>query len=237
MAKLGLVGGTGPESTVEYYQAIIKRYQEKTGNPKELPEFLVSSVNMYKIFELLDRGKEAELTDYLAKAVNDLQKAGAEFAVLAANTSHIVFEEVQKKAGIPMISIVEETFRETERLGLRNVGLLGTKFTMENEFFKEPFRSHNKKLTVPNSEEQQFIHKKIVEELEKGIVEPETKKAFLKIISEMAERDGIDSVILGCTELPMLIGPEDSELRQLDTMEIHVEAIVEAILGNKIGKA
>lgn len=233
MPKLGLVGGTGPESTVEYYQAIIKRYQEKTGNPKELPEFLVSSVNMYKIFELLDRDEMEGLTDYLAKAVNDLQKAGAEFAVLAANTSHIVFEAVRKKVEIPMISIVEETYRETERLGLGNVGLLGTKFTMENQFFKEPFLANSKKLAVPNLEEQKFIHEKIVEELEKGIVEPETKKAFLKIVSEMAEREKIDGIILGCTELPMLIRPEDSELRQLDTMEIHVEAIVETILGNK----
>lgn len=231
MPKLGMVGGTGPESTVEYYQAIIKRYQDKTGNPEELPEFLIHSINMYKIFDLLDSGEEGELVAYLAAAVQDLQKAGADFAVLAANTPHIVFEEVRQETGVPMISIVEETFREADRLNLGNVGLIGTKFTMENDFFKEPFLANGKKLVVPNGDEQDYIHEKIVDELEKGIVKPETKDEFLNIISRMVEEDGIDGIILGCTELPMLIKPEDTKIRQLDTLEIHAAAIAEAMVG------
>lgn len=231
MPKLGMVGGTGPESTVEYYQAIIKRYQDKTGNPEELPEFLIHSINMYKIFDLLDSGEEGELVAYLAAAVQDLQKAGADFAVLAANTPHIVFEEVRQESGVPMISIVEETFREADRLNLGNVGLIGTKFTMENDFFKEPFLANGKKLVVPNGDEQDYIHEKIVDELEKGIVKPETKDEFLNIISRMVEEDGIDGIILGCTELPMLIKPEDTKIRQLDTLEIHAAAIAEAMVG------
>lgn len=231
MPKLGMVGGTGPESTVEYYQAIIKRYQDKTGNPEELPEFLIHSINMYKIFDLLDSGEEGELVAYLAAAVQDLQKAGADFAVLAANTPHIVFEEVRQETGVPMISIVEETFREADRLNLGNVGLIGTKFTMENDFFKEPFLADGKKLVVPNRDEQDYIHEKIVDELEKGIVKPETKDEFLNIISRMVEEDGIDGLILGCTELPMLIKPEDTKIRQLDTLEIHAAAIAEAMVG------
>ena len=231
MPKLGMVGGTGPESTVEYYQAIIKRYQDKTGNPEELPEFLIHSINMYKIFDLLNSGEEGELVAYLAAAVQDLQKAGADFAVLAANTPHIVFEEVRQESGVPMISIVEETFREADRLNLGNVGLIGTKFTMENDFFKEPFLANGKKLVVPNGDEQDYIHEKIVDELEKGIVKPETKDEFLNIISRMVEEDGIDGLILGCTELPMLIKPEDTKIRQLDTLEIHAAAIAEAMVG------
>lgn len=231
MPKLGMVGGTGPESTVEYYQAIIKRYQDKTGNPEELPEFLIHSINMYKIFDLLDSGEEGELVAYLAEAVRDLQKAGADFAVLAANTPHIVFEEVRRESGVPMISIVEETFREADRLNLGNVGLIGTKFTMENDFFKEPFLANGKKLVVPNGDEQDYIHEKIVDELEKGIVKPETKDEFLNIISRMVEEDGVDGIILGCTELPMLIKPEDTKIRQLDTLEIHAAAIAEAMVG------
>ncbi|MFD1861369.1 aspartate/glutamate racemase family protein [Planococcus chinensis] len=231
MPKLGMVGGTGPESTVEYYQAIIKRYQDKTGNPEELPEFLIHSINMYKIFDLVDSGEEGELVAYLAAAVQDLQKAGADFAVLAANTPHIVFEEVRQETGVPMISIVEETFREADRLNLGNVGLIGTKFTMENDFFKEPFLANGKKLVVPNGDEQDYIHEKIVDELEKGIVKPETKDEFLNIISRMVEEDGIDGIILGCTELPMLIKPEDTKIRQLDTLEIHAAAIAEAMVG------
>lgn len=231
MPKFGMVGGTGPESTVEYYQAIIKRYQEKTGNPEELPEFLIHSINMYKIFELLESGEEAALAEYLAEAVQSLERAGADFAVLAANTPHIVFEEVQQGAGVPMISIVEATYQEAERLNLEKVGLLGTKFTMENDFFKEPFITNGKKLIVPNQKEQDYLHEKIVDELEKGIVKPETKDEFLKVISRMVEEEGIEGIILGCTELPMLIKPEDTGIRQLDTLEIHVEAIVGAMLG------
>ncbi|MDN7245300.1 amino acid racemase [Planococcus shenhongbingii] len=230
MRKLGLIGGTGPESTVDYYQAIIAKYQEKTGNNEELPEFLINSINMYKIFELLEKGKTEDLTDYLALAVLALEKAGAEYAVLTANTAHIVFEEVQKEVGIPLISIVEETARTADKMKLEKIGLLGTKFTMENDFFPQIFAAAQKEIVVPNQQEQDFIHEKIVEELEKGIVEPETKDAFLKIVSRMAEQNGIQGVILGCTELPMLIKPEDSAIPQMNTTEIHVEAIVEAML-------
>ncbi|MGK7377048.1 aspartate/glutamate racemase family protein [Planococcus sp. 1R117A] len=230
MRKLGLIGGTGPESTVDYYQAIIAKYQEKTGNNEELPEFLINSINMYKIFELLEKGETEDLTDYLALAVLALEKAGAEYAVLTANTAHIVFEEVQKEVGIPLISIVEETARTAGKMKLEKIGLLGTKFTMENDFFQKIFTAAQKEIVVPNQQEQDFIHEKIVEELEKGIVEPETKDAFLKIVSRMAEQEGIQGVILGCTELPMLIKPEDSAIPQMNTTEIHVEAIVEAML-------
>ena len=237
MKKLGLIGGTGPESTVEYYQAIIAKFQEKTGNSEALPEFLIYSINMYKIFDLLESEKMDELIDYLASAVHQLEKAGAEFAVLAANTPHIVFDQVQEKAGIPLISIVEETVERTRRLDIGKIGLIGTKFTMENDFFIRPFAADKIEVQMPNEGEQQYIHEKIVKELEKGIVRQETKDEFLNIISKMEQREGIEGVILGCTELPMLIKTGDTEIHQLNTTEIHIEAIVEAIIGNKkLGK-
>ena len=230
MQKLGIIGGTGPEATVDYYQSIISTYQEKTGKKEDLPEFLINSINMYKVFDLLENGKKEELADYLAEAVTALEKAGADFAVLSANTAHIVFDEVQQKAGIPLISIVEESARTADDMKLGKIGLLGTKFTMENDFFQKVFSGRQKELVVPTQQEQDFIHQKIVDELEKGIVKDETKEAFLKIVARMAEQDGIEGVILGCTELPMLIKPEDSAIPQLNTTEIHVEAIVEAML-------
>ncbi|MBX0314752.1 aspartate/glutamate racemase family protein [Planococcus glaciei] len=230
MKKLGMIGGTGPEATVDYYQSIIAKYQEKTGDPESLPEFLIHSINMYKIFGLLENNQTEELTDYLAEAVGVLEKGGAEFAVLTANTAHIVFEAVQQRTKIPLISIVEESVQAADDMKLGKVGLLGTKFTMENDFFQQVFNGRQKEIVVPTQQEQEFIHQKIVEELEKGVAKDDTKEAFLKIVSRMVEEDGIEGVILGCTELPMLIKPEDSAIPQLNTTEIHVEAIVAAIL-------
>ena len=165
MKTLGLIGGTGPESTVEYYQAIISKFQKKSGDSESLPEFLINSINMYKIFELLENGKTDELIDYLVGAVHQLEKAGADFAVLAANTPHIVFGQVQEKVGIPLISIVEETAEKVRQLNIKKVGLLGTKFTMENDFFLHPFEKSLIEVQMPNEEEQQYLHEKIVKEL------------------------------------------------------------------------
>lgn len=238
MKTLGLIGGTGPESTVEYYQAIISKFQEKSGDPENLPEFLINSINMYKIFGLLENGKTEELIDYLTAAVHQLEKAGADFAVLAANTPHIVFDQVQEKVDIPLISIVEETVEKTRQLKIQKVALIGTKFTMENDFFSRPFADSGIEVQMPDAEEQQYIHEKIVKELEKGIVEQDTKEQFLDIIAMMEKRGGVEGVILGCTELPMLIKPEDTGMHQLNTTEIHVNAIVAAILedNEKVGK-
>lgn len=230
MQKLGIIGGTGPEATVDYYQSIIAKYQEKTGKPEDLPEFLIHSINMYKIFELLENNQTRELTDYLVEAVEALEKGGAEFAVLTANTAHIVFDAVQQRTKIPLISIVEESVQAADNMKLGKIGLLGTKFTMENDFFQQVFNGRQKEIVVPTQQEQDFIHQKIVDELEKGVVKDDTKEAFLEIVSRMAEEEGIEGIILGCTELPMLIKPEDSIVPQLNTTEIHVEAIVEAML-------
>ena len=230
MKKLGMIGGTGPESTVDYYQSIISKFQEETGSKENLPELLIYSINMYKIFDLLQNNQEEELAEYLAAAVLSLERAGAEFAVISANTPHIVFDQVQQKVNIPMISIVEESYRKANQLGLQKIGLLGTQFTMENDFFKKPFTKSGKEIFVPNKDEQKFLHGKIVTELEKGIVKEETKKDFLAIVEKLIERHNIEGIVLGCTELPMLFKPEDLEIPQLNTVEIHVAKIIEMIL-------
>ena len=229
MKKLGMIGGTGPESTVDYYQSIISKFQEETGSKESLPELLIYSINMYKIFDLLQNNQEEELAEYLAAAVLSLERAGADFAVISANTPHIVFDKVQQKVNIPMISIVEESYRKAGQLGLHKIGLLGTKFTMENDFFKEPFTANGKEIFVPIEEDQQFIHEKIVKELERGIVNEETKKELLVIAERMIEQHGIEGLILGCTEFPMIFKPEDLDIPQLNTVEIHVAKIVDMI--------
>lgn len=227
MKKLGMVGGLGPESTVEYYQSIITQYQEKMGSKEVLPELFINSINMYRVFEFISKDDLQGLANYLVEAIETLEKVGADFAVISANTPHIVFDEVNQRVSIPVYSIVEETVREAEKQGLKKVGLIGTKFTMENDFFKKPFEDRGKEVVVPTEKEQQYIHEKIVAELENGIVNEETKEQYLAIIEDMVKRDGIDGVILGCTELPMIIKEDDLELPQLNTTQIHIDRIIE----------
>lgn len=229
MKKVGIIGGTGPESTVDYYQSIISKFQEKIGSKEDLPELFINSINMYKMFNLLMNGQTQELINYLTDAVQKLESIGADFVVFTGNTPHIVFERVQEKVQVPMISIVEETYLKAQELSLEKIGLIGTKFTMENDFFKKPFISHNIEIVVPNQSEQEYIHRKIVEELENGIVNNETKKGFINIIEQMTDRDGIQAVILGCTELPMLIKNEDLNIHSLNTAEIHINKIIDTI--------
>ncbi|MBT2571093.1 amino acid racemase [Planococcus sp. ISL-110] len=230
MKKLGMIGGTGPESTVDYYRSIINEFQKRTASQESLPELLIYSINMYKIFDLLQSGQEEELAEYLAAAVLSLERAGADFAVISANTPHIVFEKIQQKVNIPMISIVEATYRKARNLELQKIGLLGTQFTMENDFFKKPFTGNGQEIFVPNKDEQLFLHEKIVEELEQGIVKEKTKKAFLAIAERMIEQHQIEGLILGCTEFPMIFKPEDLDIPQLNTVEIHVDEILKMIL-------
>lgn len=229
MNIVGIIGGIGPESTVDYYQTIISKFQERIGSKEILPELVINSINMYKIFELISSGKNEELIQYLAVAVQKLASAGANFAVMSGNTPHLVFDQVQELVDIPMISIVEATFVQAKELKLERIGLIGTKFTMEHEFFKRPFISDHKEVFVPNPNEQEYIHRKIVEELEKGIVNEETKARFLEIIQQMVHRDQLEGIILGCTELPMIIKKNDLELPILNTTEIHVNKIVDTI--------
>jgi aspartate racemase len=230
---VGIIGGIGPESTVDYYQTIITKFQERLGSKEILPELVINSINMYKIFELISNGKITDLVEYIAESVQKLARAGADFAAISGNTPHLVFEQVQARVDIPIISIVEATFVQTKELGIERIGLIGTKFTMEHDFFKKPFVSDHKEIFVPTPNEQDYIHRKIVEELEKGIVKEETKARFLEIIQQMVHRDQLEGMILGCTELPMIIKKNDLELPILNTTEIHVNKIVDTIFLNQ----
>jgi len=229
MKKLGMVGGLGPESTVDYYQTIIMKYQERIGSKEVLPELFINSINMYQVFEFIDQSDLEGLAEYLVKAVQKLEHVGSDFAIISANTPHIVFDQVQNRVDIPLYSIVEETYEKARELGLKKIGLIGTKFTMEQDFFKTPFTSRGIEIVVPTGSEQQYIHQKIVEELENGIVNEITKQRYLDIIKEMVKREQIEGIILGCTELPMIIKEEDLNIPQLNTTEIHIDRILDVM--------
>jgi len=233
MKKVGIIGGTGPEATVDYYQSILAEYQERIGSKDDLPELIINSINMYKIFKLLDADQVEELIDYLVDAVQVLERAGADFAVLSANTTHIVFNDVQERVKIPLISIVEATCAKVMESNLAKVGLIGTGFTMKHDFYQTVFSKQDLEIVVPSQEDQQYIHEKIVDELEKGIVKADTKAEFLRIIEKLIHESDIEGVILGCTELPLMIKPEDLKITELNTTKIHVEHIINEIFSRE----
>ncbi|MDD9147483.1 MULTISPECIES: aspartate/glutamate racemase family protein [unclassified Sporolactobacillus] len=223
MKKAGIVGGLGAESTLEYYRQIVYRYHEEAGC---FPQIVIDSVDLDRSTALLTRRAFDEYVGFLLRAVRNVAKAGADFGVIASNTPHIVFEPLKDQSPIPLISIVEETLKAVRLSGQRKVGLLGTKFTMDADFYKNLFKKDQIEIIVPDEVDRQFIQKKIFEELEYGIVRAETKERFLAIINKMEENDHVQAVILGCTELPLIIKKDDTELPLFDTAKIHIDSIL-----------
>lgn len=229
MKKLGLVGGMGPESTIPYYHDIVYGVQKRLGR-QIFPNMTMESLDVFRVLSLCKEEKYDELTEYLLGALNHLKAAGADFGALAANTPHIVFDRLKELSPIPLLSIVEVTAEEAERRGLKKIGLIGTAFTMQQEFFKKPFQEKKIEIIVPKGEQMEYVHQKISSELELGIVNPNTLEGFQKIIQQMKEQEQIQAVVLGCTELPMLLNDNVSPVTCLDTMQIHIQAIIDEIL-------
>ena len=229
MKKLGLVGGMGPESTIPYYHDIVYGVQNRLGE-KFFPNLTIESVNVFDVLRLCNEQKYDELTDYLMQAIKSLIKSGADFVALSANTPHIVFDRLKELSTVPLVSIVEVTCDEAIRLNKRKVGLLGTIFTMTDDFFKKPFYSSNIEIIIPTKEEMEYINCKISSELELGSVKQETLESFQNIIKRMTEEDGIEAIILGCTELPLLLNDEVSPVPCLDTMKIHIQHLIDWIV-------
>lgn len=229
MKKLGLIGGMGPESTILYYHNLVYGVQEKT--KKELfPNLTIESVNVFDVLEFCKKEDYDGLTEYLIKAINNLIKSGANFVALSANTPHIVFDKLKEQVSVPLVSIIETTCKEACKQNLHKIGLLGTIFTMTGDFYKKPFINAGIEIITPTIEEMDFINRKIANELERGIVKEETLKDFQNIITRMKNEKGIESIILGCTELPLLLNDEVSPVPCLDTMKIHIDTLIDMIL-------
>ena len=231
MAKtLGLIGGTGPESTIEYYRLLIAKYREQAdGNS---PPLIINSVNIKPLLEWMTAGELGKVTDYIATEIEKLYRAGADFAALTANTPHIVFDELQQRSPLPLVSIVEATRDHVQQLGLKTVALFGTRFTMQAPFYPAVFSRTGIKLVTPTDEEQNYIHEIYLGELLKDIFRPETRTKLLTIADGMKARDGIEAVILGGTELPLLLrDPEHNGMPLLDTTRIHVDRLIAEMLG------
>ena len=170
--------------------------------------------------------------EFLLKAVENLAAAGADFAALTANTSHIVFENLQRRSPIPLVSIIDATCDAAVAAGYRRLGLLGTRFTMEGEFYRLPFTRAGIEIFTPDADDMAMIDERISSELEMGIVNENTRQALVDAIARMQKRHNIDAVILGCTELPLILNDAVSPVPCLDTVQIHIKALVSKILSN-----
>ena len=229
MKTLGLIGGTGPESTIDYYRLLTTQYREKADGHS--PPVIINSVDLKQMIDWMSASELGKVTDYLAAAFEKLQRAGADFAALTANTPHIVFDEIQQRTTLPLISIVEAACERAQSLGFKSVGLFGTRYTMQAPFYPRVFSRTDVKLVIPNEEEQDYIHEKYFSELLKDVFLPETRARFLDIAGEMKARDGVEAVILGGTEIPLLLRADEHEgIQLLDTTRIHVDRLITEML-------
>lgn len=230
MKKLGLVGGIGPESTIPYYRGIVYGVHEKLGEGV-MPLLTIESINVFDIQTFCTEERYDDLTEYLLKAIRSLAAAGADFAAMSANTPHIVFDRLKEQSPIPLISIIEAACQEALMRNITRIGLLGTIFTMEGSFFKTPFTEQGIQVITPHKNEMDYINEKIYKELEFAQIKEETQKRFIAIVRRMMEEDGIEAIILGCTELPLILNDEISPVPCLDTVKIHVKTLIEEIVG------
>ena len=230
MKTLGIIGGLGPESTIDYYQRIIALYRERTPDGS-YPEFIINSVNLTKGLNFMDAGDLAGMADYLLEAIGKLARAGADFGIISANTPHIVFDDVAAKSPIPLISIVVATCAAAKARKLQRLALFGTRYTMQASFYPKVFSRERIELLVPERDDQNYIHDKYFRELVPGKFLPETRAGLLGIVDRMKAKSGIDGVILAGTELPLILrDPDHNGVPFLDTTKIHVEAAVDEML-------
>ncbi len=244
MKTVGIIGGIGPESTIEYYRQIIAAYRERQGGTGvspvnhaqdapatqtdgSYPSIIINSVNLNRMLAWAEANEWEAFTDYLVDETGRLARAGADFGAIAANTPHIVFDEICRRSPIPLISIVEATCDKAQALGLTRVALFGTRFTMQAKFYPDVFSKAGITIVMPQDDEQAYIHEKYTRELLNNIFLPETRERLLAIVDRMKARENIEAVILGGTELPLLLrDPQRNGIPFLDTTKIHVSRIV-----------
>jgi aspartate racemase len=230
MKTLGIIGGIGPESTIEYYRRINALYRERIRDGSA-PSIIINSIDMQKLVSWVEANELGEMAGYLSAEVEKLARGGATFALLAANTPHLVFDAVARRSQISLISIVEATCAAAQARGLQRLGLLGTRFTMQSSFYPDALSGRQIGLVVPNEEEQAYVHDKYMQELVKGVILPETRERLMAIIKNLKERSQIDGVILGGTELSLILRDETIfGVQVLDTTQIHAEAAVAQLL-------
>lgn len=228
MKTIGLIGGMSWESTAVYYRYLNEYIRNQYGDLHSA-KCVLYSFNFQDIVELQKAGRWEEATKELVEAAKQLKAAGAELLVICTNTMHLMADEVEEATGLPLIHIIDALAMHIEAKGLSKVGVLGTKFTMEQPFYKERMLTHGIELVIPDDEERSLIHEVIFSELCRGQFNPDSKKAYMKILEGLTEQ-GAEGVILGCTEIPLLISQEDTQIPLFDSTKIHAESAIKRAL-------
>ena len=220
---IGIIGGMSPESTIDYYQYIVRTYTERFGD-HAYPEIVIYSVSFEQYIKWPAQGRWDLIAEGLSTAAKRLESAGADFIIIATNTMHIVFDQVQASVNVPMISLLEVVGNAILEKGLNTVGLLGTRYTMEAEdLYPKALAKKGINILIPDESGRNFVNRVIYDELIKGEIREESRRGFLKVILEIAG-EGAQGVILGCTEIPLLVKEKDTPLILFDTTLLHAEA-------------
>jgi aspartate racemase len=227
LRTVGLVGGLGPESTIDYYRRLLTAWS--TVSPSSAPSIVIDSLDAQLALRLVGRDRSAFM-EYLLASVRRLEGAGVDFIAMTANTAHLVFDELAAQSQVPLLSIVETCAREAQRLGLARLALLGTRFTMEASFYPDVCGRFGLQVVAPGAEDQHRLHARYVGELLKGDFRDSTRTEVMSLVRRLRDAHHVDGVILGGTELPLLLAaPVVEGLPALDTTALHVQAIVERL--------
>jgi len=227
---IGIVGGIGPESTIDYYKQLLKRAPELGAT--SAPVIVINSVAYQRMYDLVAAGDPQTLAGAFADEVRVLERAGAGVGFIAANTPHMVFDAVQARVSLPLVSIVTVTADAAAGQGLKRLGLLGTRFTMQGRFFSDVFGARGIEIVSPDAADLEYVHNKYVNELVPGTFLDETRRGLTAVMERLRTRAGVDAVILGGTELPLILRDVPFDLPLLDTTRIHVDAVLRAALGS-----
>ncbi len=219
--KIGIVGGMAPESTSALYELIIEKHINRHSN-YEFPDIIIYSVNFAKMIELQESGDMATYVSELSQAVSSLERAGTELVTIASNTPHMVIDKLRSLSGVPIVSIPDIVAERADKLNMRSVLLLGTKFTMRSDFYQKAFLPHGIKVIVPNDADIETLNSIIYDDLSVGDFKNSAKQSILDIMNNYP----CDGIILGCTELPLIIDSEDSSCPLLDTLDIQAESVL-----------
>lgn len=222
MKKIGIIGGLSPESTLYYYKKFIEISRQRF-EPYFFPELMIYSINFHEFMNNDWEGRK----EILIKAAKSLEKAGAQIIAISANTPHKVFPDVAKSVNVPMLSIIDAIANEAKKQGINKLLLLGTKTTMSEPFYKEALRGKGFEVFVPSEEEMDKVHSIIFDEIIAGKILESSKLFLIELIEKYRNEKGIEGVILGCTELPLIIKAGDVSVKVLDSAEIHVKALIE----------
>jgi aspartate racemase len=226
--RIGILGGMTAESTVTYYQYIFRRYQELYGD-LGYPEIIIYDVSFQRFENWMGEEDWDSIENALLDGLGRLKAAGANFGIIATNTMHILFDKLEAKSPIPLISIIDATAEAINAESINTVGLLGTRFTMEKPFYREELRKHGIETLTPKKNERDYIHQTIWEELSRGVLLPNSRRRYLDIINGLVIK-GAQGIVLGCTEIPLLVTQNHTTIKLFDTAVIHAEKALQYAL-------